>query len=91
MLASQGDQVAVGDLIRAGHEIGSHHAVGTTQIVREETMARIGEQSAKHTKRVVGCHAVAEQRVRGNTRKAELKTGQVVKSETPLNHARTVR
>jgi hypothetical protein len=47
MLAGERDEVAVGDLIRAGHQFRPHYAVGATHVVGHEPMARVGEQVAK--------------------------------------------
>ncbi len=72
MLAGQRGEVAVSDLMGAGHQIGSDDAVGATQIVGHKLVARVGQQLTKHPKCRVGRHAVAEQRMGGNPRKSKL-------------------
>ncbi len=64
MLAGQSNQVTVGDLIRTAHQIRSYDTVFATQIIRDETVARVGKQMAQNDESLVGCHAITEQRVR---------------------------
>jgi hypothetical protein len=63
MLSGERDEIAVGDLIRAGHQFCPHHAVGATQVVGDEFMARVGDELAENPKRQFGRQAVTEQRM----------------------------
>ena len=75
MLAGERHHVTVSDLIRAGHQVRSDDAVGATQIVRHKLMAWVGHQAAEHAKGVIGRHAVAQQWMRGDAGKSELRYG----------------
>lgn len=73
MLPRQRHEVMVSDLIRPGHQIGTHDTVGTTQIIRDKAVTWISEKSPQHTERLVGRHAVTEQRMGRNSREAQLR------------------
>jgi hypothetical protein len=72
MLPGERDEIAVGDLIRAGHQFRPHHAVGATQVVGNEFMARVGDELAENAKRQFGRQSITEQRMRGDARKTKL-------------------
>ena len=70
MLPRQSDEVMVSDLIRASHQIRAHDPVCTTQIIRNKAVSRVRQESSQDAERLVGSHAIAKQRMRGNTREA---------------------
>lgn len=46
MLTGKRYQISIGNLISANHQVGSYDAVGTTQIVCNEPMTWVAEQTA---------------------------------------------
>jgi len=72
MLPGQRDEIAVGDLICASHQFRPHDAVGATQVVGNELMARVGDELAENAKSQFGRRAVTEQGMRGHARKTKL-------------------
>ena len=72
MLAGERDEIAVGDLIRAGHQFRPQHAVGAAQVVGHEFMARIGDELAEYAKGQFRRQAVTEQGMRGDARETKL-------------------
>ncbi len=90
MLPGKRYEIAVGDLICASHQFRPHNAVGATQVVGNEFMARVGDELAENAKRQFGRQAVTEQRMRGDARKTKLdnragrKRGNVLEPRTGL-------
>ena len=89
MLAGERNRIAVGDLIRAGHQVGSHHTVGGTQVVGDEANAAGREKRAARNassgvmpKPSSGCEETRA--------KPSWEIGHVAKVETPLNERRTL-
>lgn len=72
MLPGDRDEIAVGNLICAGHQFRPHDAVGATQVVGDEFMARVGDELAENAKRQFGRQAVTKQWMRGYARKTKL-------------------
>ena len=72
MLAGERDEITICDLIRAGHQFRPHYAVGATQIVGNEFMARVGDKLEENAKRQFRRQAVTHQRMRGDARKTKL-------------------
>jgi len=50
MLPGQRDEIAVGDLICASDQFRPHDAVGATQVVGNEFMARVGDELVENAK-----------------------------------------
>jgi hypothetical protein len=84
VMAGKRHQIAVGDLICRCHRFRSHDAVGATQIVWDNRVARVGHESAENAKCQFGRQAVTEQRVRGDARKTKLDNRAGRKRGNPL-------
>jgi len=89
--AARRDEIAVGDLICAGHQFRPHHAVGATQVIGNKFMARVGNELAENAKGQLRRQAVTEQRMRRDARKPKLnhragrKRGNALEPQTRLS------
>ncbi len=80
MLPRERGKIAVGDLICAGHQFRPQHAVRAAQVVGDEGMARVGQESAQNAKRQLGCQA--DNRAADARRRAQNQAEQPGRSRT---------